>query len=95
MELEQLLINSSKHTWKILRKYKWKIGERSYFTTDNVECECAWKLNRVVNFATYKNLITKSTVFPAHWNIHKHILTSPEKIAYSQINHIFLDRKAH
>jgi hypothetical protein len=32
---------------------------------------------RVVNFATSKNLVVKSTMFPHH-SIHKHIWTSPD-----------------
>jgi hypothetical protein len=32
---------------------------------------------RVVNFATCKNLVVKSTMFPYH-KIHKYIWTSPE-----------------
>ena len=32
---------------------------------------------RIVNFATSKGLVVKSTIFP-HRNIHKHTLTSPD-----------------
>ena len=32
---------------------------------------------RIVNFATSKNLVVKSTMFP-HRDIHKHIWTSPD-----------------
>jgi hypothetical protein len=35
---------------------------------------------RAVNFATSKNLILKSTLFP-HSNIHKFIWTSPDRAA--------------
>jgi hypothetical protein len=34
---------------------------------------------RVVNFATFKNLIVKSTTFPHH-DIHKHTWTSPDGV---------------
>jgi hypothetical protein len=34
---------------------------------------------RVVNFATSKNLIVKSTTFP-HRDIHKHTWTSPDDV---------------
>jgi hypothetical protein len=49
---------------------------------------------RVVNFATSKNLIVKSTMFP-HRNIHKHALTSPNGNIHNQIDHILIDRRRH
>jgi hypothetical protein len=45
----------------------------------------------VVNFATSKNLIVKSTMFPLH-NIHKYTWTSPEWNTHDQIDHILIDR---
>jgi hypothetical protein len=42
---------------------------------------------RVVNFATSKNLIIRSTVFP-HCNIHKFTCTSPDGKTHSQFDHI-------
>jgi hypothetical protein len=39
---------------------------------------------RVVNFATSKNIIVKSTIFP-HRNIHKHTWTSPDGVTHNQI----------
>jgi hypothetical protein len=38
---------------------------------------------RVVNFATSKNLIGKSTTFPHH-DSHKHTWTSPEGVTQNQ-----------
>jgi hypothetical protein len=49
---------------------------------------------RVVNFATSKNLIVKSTMFP-HPNIHKFTWTSPDGRTYNQIYHILIDRRRH
>jgi endonuclease/exonuclease/phosphatase family metal-dependent hydrolase len=46
---------------------------------------------RVVNFATSKNLIVKSTVFPC--NIHKFTWTSPDGKTHNQIDHILSDRR--
>jgi hypothetical protein len=43
---------------------------------------------RVVNFATSKNLIVKSTMFPRR-NIHKFTWTSPDGILDNQIDHVF------
>jgi hypothetical protein len=42
---------------------------------------------RVVNFATSKNLVVKSTVFPHH-SIHKYTWTSPDGKMHNQIDHI-------
>jgi hypothetical protein len=44
---------------------------------------------RAVNFATSKNLIVKSTMFP-HRNIHKFTRTSPNAKTHIQINHILI-----
>jgi endonuclease/exonuclease/phosphatase family metal-dependent hydrolase len=49
---------------------------------------------RVVNFATSKNLVVKSTMFP-HRNIHKYTWTSPDGKTHNQIDHVFTDRKWH
>jgi hypothetical protein len=47
---------------------------------------------RVVNFATLKNLIVKSTTLP-HSDIHKHTWTSPDGVTHNQIDHILIDRR--
>jgi hypothetical protein len=49
---------------------------------------------RAVNFATSKNLVVKSTMFP-HQNIHKYTWTSPDGKTHNQINHILIDRRWH
>ena len=45
---------------------------------------------RLVNFATSKNLVVKSTMFP-HWNIHKYTWTSPDGKIRNQIDHVLID----
>ena len=45
---------------------------------------------RIVNFATSKNLVVKSTMFP-HRNIHKCTWTSDGQ-THNQIDHILIDR---
>jgi endonuclease/exonuclease/phosphatase family metal-dependent hydrolase len=49
---------------------------------------------RVVNFATSKNLVVKSTMFP-HCSIHKYTWTSPDGKTHNQIDHILIDRRQH
>jgi hypothetical protein len=49
---------------------------------------------RVVNFATSKNLVVKSTIFP-HRDIPKHTWTAPDGKTHSQIDHILIDRRRH
>ena len=46
---------------------------------------------RIVNSATSKKLIDKSTMFP-HQNIHKYTWTSPDGKIHNQIDHILIDR---
>ena len=45
---------------------------------------------RIVNFATSKNLVVKSTMFP-HRDIHKHTCTSPDGKTHNQIDQILID----
>jgi hypothetical protein len=47
---------------------------------------------RVVNFATSKNLVVKSTMF-LHQNIHKYTWTSPDGKTHNHIDHVLIDRR--
>ena len=47
---------------------------------------------RTVNFATPKNLIVKSMMFP-YQNIQKYSWTSPDGKTHNQIDHILIDRR--
>jgi hypothetical protein len=49
---------------------------------------------RVVNFATSKNLVVKSTMFP-HCSIHKYTWTSPDGQTHNQIDYLLIDRGWH
>ena len=47
---------------------------------------------RTTIFATSKNLIVKSKMFP-YRDIHKHTWTSPDGKTHNQIDHILIDRR--
>jgi hypothetical protein len=49
---------------------------------------------RVVNFATSRNLVPKSTMFP-HRKIHKYTWTSPEGNTHKQTDHVLIDVRQH
>jgi hypothetical protein len=49
---------------------------------------------RVVNFATSKNLLVKSTMFP-HPSIHKYTWTSLDGQTHNQVDHVLIDRRRH
>ena len=48
----------------------------------------------LVNFATSKNLVVKSRMFP-HRDILKYVWTSPEGKTHNQTDHIFIGRRWH
>jgi hypothetical protein len=47
---------------------------------------------RVVNFASSKNLVVKSIMFP-HRKIRKYTWTSPDGKTHNQIDHVLVDRR--
>jgi hypothetical protein len=49
---------------------------------------------RVLTFATSKNLIVKSTMFPHH-SAQKYIRTSPDRKAHNQIGHVVIKDSIH
>jgi hypothetical protein len=49
---------------------------------------------RIVNFATSKNVVVKSTMFQ-HRNIRTLTLTSPDGKTHKQTDHILIDRRWH
>ena len=49
---------------------------------------------RIVEFATLKNLVVKTTMFP-HRNFHKYTWTSPDGKTHNQTDHILIERRSH
>ena len=95
-ELEQVFDHFPRYHMKIiLGGFNAKVGRENIFkpTTGNESLHQDSNDNRViiVNFATSKNLVVKSTMFP-HLNIHKCIWTSPDGQTHNQIDHILIDR---
>jgi hypothetical protein len=98
-ELEQVFDQFSKYNIKILLgDFNAKVGREDIFKPiiGNEGLHEASNDNgvRVVNFATLKNLIVKSTIFPHH-NIHKHTWTSPDGVTHNQIDHVLIDKRRH
>ena len=96
-ELEQVFDHFTKYDMKILLgDFNAKVGRKNIFkpTTGNESLHQDSNDNgvRIVNFATSKNLVVKSTMFP-HRDIHKHTWTSPDGKTHNQIDHILIDRR--
>jgi endonuclease/exonuclease/phosphatase family metal-dependent hydrolase len=82
----------------LLGDFNAKVGREDIFKL-TVRNESSHKISndngvRVVNFATSKNLVVKSTMFP-HRSIHKYTWTSPDGKMHNQIDHILIDRRRH
>jgi len=96
-ELEEVFHHFPKYHMKILlgdfnaklgREYIFKpiIGQESLRQDSNDNGF------RIVNFATSKNLVVKSTMFP-HRNIHKYTWTSLDGKTHNQIDHVLINRR--
>jgi hypothetical protein len=82
----------------ILGDFNAKVGRESIFipTIGNERFREISNDNgvRAVTFATSKNLVVKSTMFP-HRKIHKYTWTSPEGNTHNHIEHVLIDRRRH
>jgi hypothetical protein len=88
-ELEQIFDQFPRYRIKnMMGDFNAKVGMEDIFKpvigSENLHEASTDKGVRVVNFATSKNLIVKSTTFP-HPNIHKHSWTSPDGLTNNQI----------
>jgi endonuclease/exonuclease/phosphatase family metal-dependent hydrolase len=93
-ELEQVFDHFPKYHMKILLgDFNAKLGRKDTFksTIGNESLHQDSKDNgvRVVNFATSKNLVLKSTMFPLR-NIHKYTRISPDGKNNNQIDHVLI-----
>ena len=82
----------------LLGDFNAKVGREIIFKSTIGQESLQQKSNdngfRLGNFATSKNLVDKSTMFP-HRNIHKYIWTSPDGKTHNQIDHVLIDRRWH
>jgi hypothetical protein len=96
-ELEQVFDQFPRYHMKILLgHFNVKVGRKDIFKPI-IHNESLHEANndngvRVVNFATLKNLIVKSTTFPHH-DIHKHTWTSHDGVTHNQIDHVLRDKR--
>jgi len=98
-EIEQVLDHFPKYHMKILLgDFNAKVGKESIFKPTIGQESLLQDSNdngvRLVNFATSKNLVDKSTMFP-HRNIHKYTWASPDGKTHNQIEHVLIDRRWH
>ena len=74
----------------LLGDFNAKVGRENIFQptigTESIHPERNDNGIRLVNFATSKNLIVKSTKLQ-HRNIHKYTWTSPDGIIHNQLDH--------
>jgi hypothetical protein len=98
-ELEQVFDQFPRNHMKILLgdfnanvgredMFKLIIGNESLHETSNDNGD------RVVNFATSKNLIVKSTTF-SYRDIHKHAWNSPDGVTHNQIDPVLIEKRRH
>jgi endonuclease/exonuclease/phosphatase family metal-dependent hydrolase len=79
----------------LLGDFNDKVGRENIFKQTNWN-ECLHEIINdngvgVVNFATSKNLIVKSIIFP-HSKIHKFTWTPPDGKPHNQIDHILIEK---
>jgi hypothetical protein len=96
-EQEQVFVQFPRYHMKILvGDFNAKVGREDIFKPiiGNESLHEASSENgvRVLNFATSKNVIVKSTTFPHH-SIHKHTWTSPDGVTHNQIDHVLIEKR--
>ena len=80
----------------LLGDFNAKVGRENIFNptigNDSLHQDSNDNGVRIVNLATSKSLVVKSTMFP-HRDIHKHTWNSPDGKTHNQIDHILIDRR--
>jgi hypothetical protein len=98
-ELEHVFDQFPRHDMGILLfDFNVKVGSEDIFKL-TVGNESSHEISndngvRVVNFATSKRLVVRSTMFPCH-SIHKYIWTSPDEQTHNQIDNVLIGRRRH
>jgi hypothetical protein len=98
-ELEQVFKHCPKYHMKIiLGDFIVKLGGEDIFKptfgNESLHQDCSDNGVRIVKFATSKNLVVKSTMFPPR-NIHKYTCASPDGKTQNQVVHILIDKRRH
>ena len=96
-ELEEVFDQFPKYYMKILLgDFNAKLGREDIFKPiigqESLHQVSNENWVRLVNFATSKNLVVKSTMFP-HRNIHKYTWNSPDGKTHNQIDQVLIDRR--
>ena len=82
----------------LLGDFNARVGRENIFNltvgNERLHPDSNYNDSRIVNFATSKNLVVKSTMF-LHQNIHKYAWMSPDGKTYSQDDHTLTDRRWH
>ena len=84
------------HTKILLGDFNAKVGRENIFKptigNDSLHQDSNDNGVRIVNFATSKKSVVKSTIFP-HQNIRKYTWTSPDGKTHNRIDHILTDKR--
>jgi hypothetical protein len=82
----------------VLGDFNAKVGRENIFETkignENLHQDCNDNSVRTVNFATSKNLVVKSMLFP-HRDFHKYNWSFPDGKTHNQTDHILKERRWH
>jgi hypothetical protein len=98
-ELEHVLDQFPKYHMKLLLgDFNGKVGKEDIFKP-TIGIESLHEISddngvRAVKFATSKNLVLMSTIFPLR-KVHKYTWILPDGQTYSQIDHVLVDRRRY
>jgi hypothetical protein len=97
-ELGHVIDQCPRYMKILLGDFNAKVGREDIFKL-TVRNESSHEISndngiRLVNFATSKNLVVKSTMF-SHHRIYKYTWISPNGKTHNQIDHILIERRRH